>query len=98
MSAFDLIVRNADVATAGERFRADIGVRQGRIAALAEGLEAGTAQVTGEMEMAFEDTGALLVVHHFNQDEWCVTDRDSPTGLDNRRPCHVAARSHWGRQ
>ncbi len=36
--SLDLVIRNADVATASERFRADIGVRDGRIVALAEGL------------------------------------------------------------
>lgn len=35
---FELVVRNADVATAADRFRADIGIRAGRIVALAARL------------------------------------------------------------
>lgn len=38
---FDLVIRHADVATASDRFTCDIGIRQGRIAALAERLPAG---------------------------------------------------------
>ena len=38
---FDLVIRNADVATAGERFGADLGVRDGRIVAIGERLAAG---------------------------------------------------------
>ena len=38
---FDLVVRNALVATAGDVQRCDIGVREGRIVALAERLSAG---------------------------------------------------------
>lgn len=39
---YDLILRNADIATVGDRYRADIGVRDGRIVAIAQGLD-GTA-------------------------------------------------------
>ena len=39
MQRFDLIVSNADIVTVGGRFNADIGVRDGRIAALAHGLD-----------------------------------------------------------
>lgn len=38
MSGFDLVIRGGDVATAESRFTADIGVRDGRIAAIGEGL------------------------------------------------------------
>ena len=31
-------------------------------------LGLGTTSVTGDMEMAFEDTWALFCIHHFNQD------------------------------
>ena len=41
MSSYDLILRNADIATVGDRYRADIGVRDGRICAIAQGLDAG---------------------------------------------------------
>jgi dihydropyrimidinase len=35
----DLIVRNCDIATAADRYRADIGVREGRIALIAEHID-----------------------------------------------------------
>jgi dihydropyrimidinase len=38
MDDFDLVVRNADIVTASERFHADIGVRGGRVVAIAERL------------------------------------------------------------
>src|SRR5438067_1403640 len=42
MDRFDLIVRDADVATASDRYRADIGIVDGRIVAIAQTLP-GTA-------------------------------------------------------
>lgn len=36
---FDTIIRNGTIVTASDTFRADIGIRDGRIVALAEGLE-----------------------------------------------------------
>ena len=36
MSQLDLIVRNADIATATESFRGDIGIKDGRIAVLGQ--------------------------------------------------------------
>jgi dihydropyrimidinase len=44
-AAFDLVIRNADIATAADRFRADIGVRGGRIVALGSGLAGGTSEI-----------------------------------------------------
>ncbi|OWT75686.1 MULTISPECIES: dihydropyrimidinase [unclassified Achromobacter] len=41
----DLVVRNARVATAGDIFEADIGVREGRIVALAQGLPAAVKEI-----------------------------------------------------
>ncbi len=45
MSDFDLVVRGGTVATAVDVFRADIGVRGGRIAALASDLGPGTHEI-----------------------------------------------------
>lgn len=45
MSRYDLIVRNADIATVGDRYRADIGVRDGCIVAIAQGLDGEAVQV-----------------------------------------------------
>ena len=42
MAAFDLTVRNGTVATASDTFQADIGVKDGRIAAIGAGLAPGT--------------------------------------------------------
>ena len=40
MSDFDLVIRDGTVATASDTFRADVGIRDGRIAALGERLDA----------------------------------------------------------
>jgi len=39
MNSYDLILRNADIATVGDRYCADIGVRDGRICVIAQQLE-----------------------------------------------------------
>ncbi|MCG3024450.1 hypothetical protein KZ310_34650, partial [Escherichia coli] len=41
----DLVIRNADVVTASDRFRCDIGVRGGKIVALGHGLPAAPQEV-----------------------------------------------------
>ncbi len=43
MTGFDLIVRGGTVVTASDQFAADVGIRAGRIAALADRLEGGPA-------------------------------------------------------
>ncbi len=45
MPELDLLLRNARVATAGDAFTADIGVREGRIVMLGEGLKAGAREI-----------------------------------------------------
>ncbi len=45
MSEFDLVIRNAHAATAADVFDCDIGVRDGRIAALAKDLPKGTNEI-----------------------------------------------------
>src|SRR5262249_48148159 len=39
MSDFDLVIANGTVATASDTFKADVGIRDGRIVALAGGLK-----------------------------------------------------------
>ena len=39
MNRFDLVIRGGTVATAADTFRADVGIRDGRIAALAQDLD-----------------------------------------------------------
>lgn len=45
MAEFDLVIRNARCATAADVFNADIGIIDGRIAALATGLPAGREEI-----------------------------------------------------
>jgi dihydropyrimidinase len=45
MPAFDLVIRDADLATAADRSRCDIGVRAGRVVALGERLEAARREI-----------------------------------------------------
>ena len=51
MSDFDLIIANGKVATASDTFRADVGIRDGRIVALTAGLKGGakTIDATGRL-------------------------------------------------
>ncbi len=53
MAAFDLVVRNGTVVTTGGLGPADIGVREGRVAALGLGLERGAREIdaTGRLVM-----------------------------------------------
>ncbi|WP_455816122.1 dihydropyrimidinase [Pseudomonas cerasi] len=44
MSAFDLIVKNADIVTASDRYRGDIGINDGKISVIAASLDASQAQ------------------------------------------------------
>jgi hypothetical protein len=41
----------------------------------------GTTKVTGDLEMAFEDSWALFCVHHYNQDGLIIFSRSSYTKL-----------------
>ncbi|RYY54610.1 MAG: dihydropyrimidinase, partial [Comamonadaceae bacterium] len=50
---YDLILRNADIATVGDRYKADIGVRDGRIVAIAQALE-------GEARETIDAAGRLV--------------------------------------
>ena len=45
MNEFDLVIRNAHCATASDIFDADIGIQDGAIAALAQGLPAGKSEI-----------------------------------------------------
>ena len=50
---YDTIVRNADIATAADRYRADIGIRDGRVAAIAQSL-------AGEADEVIDARGRLV--------------------------------------
>jgi hypothetical protein len=52
----------------GEPFHIALARRKGSFEFTYAELGLGTTSVTGEIEMAFEDTYAQFMVHHFNQD------------------------------
>jgi dihydropyrimidinase len=68
---FDLVIRNADVVTASDRFTCDIGVRDGRIAMLGSGLPRGTREV--------DATGLLALPG--GVDGHCHLDQPMPDGM-----------------
>jgi dihydropyrimidinase len=70
-AAFDLVLRNADVATASDRFQCDIGILDGRIAALGEGLGAGAQEI---------DAAGMLVLPG-GIDAHCHLDQPMPEGM-----------------
>lgn len=77
----DLVIRNADVATASDRFKADIGILDGRIVALANRLPAAAEEIDAE---------GLLVLPG-GVDSHCHIDQRSilgpePGGDDRHRP------------
>ncbi|HUA53772.1 MAG TPA: dihydropyrimidinase [Candidatus Sulfotelmatobacter sp.] len=74
MSAFDLVIRNGTVATASDVSRCDVGVRDGKVAALAEHLPGGA----GAREL---DAGGLLILPG-GVDGHCHLDQ--PTGDGSR--------------
>jgi dihydropyrimidinase len=65
MTAFDLVIRGGTVATAADVFRADVGVRAGRIAALADTLPRGDTEIdaTGRLVLP----GGVDAHCHFDQ-------------------------------
>jgi dihydropyrimidinase len=62
MSDFDLIISGGTVATASDTFKADVGIRGGRIVALAEGLS-GAAQTIDAAERLVLPGGIDSHVH-----------------------------------
>ena len=45
MSQFDLAIRGGTIVTASDEFRADIGIRQGRIASIADRIEGASREI-----------------------------------------------------
>ncbi|MCW5752785.1 MAG: dihydropyrimidinase, partial [Alphaproteobacteria bacterium] len=68
---YDLVIRNADIATASERFVSDIGIAAGRIAALGERLPKGTREI---------DASGFLVLPG-GVDSHCHIDQRTSQGL-----------------
>ncbi len=71
MAEFDLVVRNGRVATASDVFDADIGVADGRIVALGQGLAAGAEEI---------DAAGLLVTPG-GVDSHCHVEQVSAGGI-----------------
>ena len=72
MAHFDLVVRGGTVATAGDVVRCDIGIRDGRVAALAESLDGGAETI---------DAGGRLVLPG-GIDSHCHIAQTSSMGLE----------------
>lgn len=70
MQGFDLVIRGGTVATASDTFRADIGIRDGRIAALADALDA---------EDVIDATGKLVLPGGI--EAHCHIEQESGMGL-----------------
>lgn len=70
-ASFDLIIKNADVATASDRYVCDIGIKDGKIVALAQGLSG--AQETID--------AAGYVVLPGGVDAHCHLDQPMPEGV-----------------
>ena len=73
MGKYDLVVRGGTVATGAGAFRADIGIRGGRVAAVAERLDRDGAATT-------LDAGGLLVLPG-GVDTHCHLEQLQPGGL-----------------
>jgi dihydropyrimidinase len=69
--SLDLVIRNADVVTAADRFKCDIGIRDGRVALLGERLPEAPAVVDAEGFLALP--GGV--------DGHCHLDQPMPDGL-----------------
>jgi len=83
VSPFDLVIRGGTVATANDLFPADIGVRDGRIAAIGEELPAGREEL---------DARGLLVLPG-GVDSHCHIEQLSAAGLVNADTFETATAS-----
>lgn len=70
MNDFDLVIRGGTVVTAADTFRADVGVREGRISALGDGLAPGMKEI--------DATGRLVLPGGI--DSHCHIDQASSMG------------------
>lgn len=80
---FDLVIRHADVATASDRFTCDIGIRDGRIEALALNLPAGRDEI--------DATGLLTLPGGI--DAHCHLDQPMPEGMSMADDFYTGTRS-----
>ena len=86
MAEFDLVIRKGTIATAADVFDCDIGIRDGRIAALAQDLGAGSEEI---------DARGLLVMPG-GVDAHCHLDQPMSDGSkmadDSRLKAHYHVR------
>ena len=75
MTELDLIVRRADIATAADRYLADIGVRDGRVVLIAEGIPASALRSGGR-----EIDAAGRLVTPGGVDSHCHIDQPTTDG------------------
>jgi dihydropyrimidinase len=88
MTDFDLVIRGGTVATATDTCRADVGIRDGRIVALAESLD-----TKGDM---IDATGKLVLPGGI--EAHCHIEQESGMGLmaaDDYRTGSISA-AFWG--
>ncbi|MFT4271742.1 MAG: dihydropyrimidinase [Pantoea sp.] len=64
---FDLIVKNADIVTAADRYRGDIGIHNGRISVIAAELDAAQAQQVIDAEGRMVTPGGVDAHCHLDQ-------------------------------
>ncbi len=83
MASYDLIIKGGTVATAADTFQADVGVRDGRVAALADAL-------TGAAEVI--DAGGKLVLPG-GIDSHCHIAQTSSSGLETADDFESGTRS-----
>ncbi|ERK17605.1 D-hydantoinase [Pantoea sp. AS-PWVM4] len=67
MKSFDLIVKNADIVTAADRYRGDIGINNGRISVIAAELDAAQAEQVIDAEGRMVTPGGVDAHCHLDQ-------------------------------
>jgi dihydropyrimidinase len=80
---YDLVIRNADVVTASERFNCDIGVKDGIVVALGRDLDGGRREL--------DATGLLALPGGI--DAHCHLDQPMPDGLKMADDFHTGTRA-----
>ncbi len=87
MTEFDLVIRNADVATESDRFSTDIGIADGKITALEGGLAEGKKEIDAEGKLVMP--GGVDSHCHVEQissngvwtaDDWFTATRSAACG------------------
>ena len=82
-TAYDTVIRNGTVVTAGGRFEADVAVSEGRVAALGRGLARGRSEI---------DASGRLVMPG-GVDTHCHIEQLSGAGVMNADTFETATRS-----